>query len=87
MKFNQTLEHLLQEDPPLKPSALYHLSKIETDELEQLTEIWSAIPVERRRESVKALVEIAETNFEVDFEATFRWGLRDSDSEVRAACV
>jgi HEAT repeat protein len=87
MKFKETLEHLLQEDTPLKHSALYNLSKIETDELEQLMEIWSAIPVERRRDSAKEMVEIAETNFEVDFGATFRWGLRDTDDEVRVACV
>jgi HEAT repeat protein len=86
MDFNETLEHL-QEDTSLKPSALYNLSKIESDELEQLTEIWSAIPVERRREAMKELVEIAETNFEVDFGSTFRWGLRDSDGKVRAVCV
>jgi HEAT repeat protein len=87
MDFNETLEHLLQEDTPLKPSALYNLSRIEPDELEQLTEIWPAIPVERRRKAVKELIEIAETNFEADFGSAFRWGLRDSDDKVRAACV
>jgi HEAT repeat protein len=87
MDFNEMLEHLLQEDTPLKPAALYNLSRIESDELEQLTEIWSAIPMERRRAAVKELVEIDETNFEVDFGSTFRWGLGDEDGEVRATCV
>lgn len=87
MDFAQTLEHLLHTGTPLKRSALYNLSRIEPDELERLAAIWSAIPGARRHALVKELVEIAESNFEVDFDPVFRWGLRDSDGEVRATCV
>jgi HEAT repeat protein len=87
MSFSRTLEHLLDAESPLKPLILFSLSKLEPEELERLTALWSTIPVARRRGLVKELVEIAETNFEVDFEPIFRWGLRDSDHEVRAASV
>jgi HEAT repeat protein len=87
MDFSQTLEHLLDADAALRRSALYNLSKLDSDELERLTAIWSHIPVMRRRMVVHELVDISETNFEVDFESIFRWGLYDGDAEVRAACV
>jgi HEAT repeat protein len=87
MNFSQTLEHLLEHDVPLKPAALYNLSRIEPEEIERLAAIWSAIPAARRYAVVKELVEIAEGNFEVDFDAVFRWGLRDIDADVRAASV
>jgi HEAT repeat protein len=87
MVFSQTLEHLLDAESPIKPSVLFGLSKLEAGEMERLTAVWSSIPVMRRRVLVQELVEIAETNFEVDFEPIFRWGLRDSDPQVRAASV
>jgi len=87
MDLSQTVEHLLKDDLPLRASTLYSLSRLESEELERLTAVWSAIPVPRRRALVQELGEIAETNFEVDFEAIFRWGLFDSDAQVRSLCI
>jgi HEAT repeat protein len=87
MEFSQILEYVLMDEAPFKPSILYGLSRLESDEIERLTAVWSSIPVARRQALVRELVEIAETNFEVDFESIFRWGLRDTDPEVRAASV
>jgi HEAT repeat protein len=87
MDFSQTVEHLLESDTSFEPSILYSLSKPEPEEIEHLTSVWLAIPVERRRALVKELVEITETNFEVDFDLIFRHGLRDGDSQVRATSV
>lgn len=87
MFFSQTLEHLLDTASPFKPSALYGLSNLEPEEVGRLRAAWSAIPTTRRRALVKELVEIAEMNFEVNFDPIFRWGLRDSDPEVRAASI
>lgn len=87
MDFAETLEHLSKADSPFRPAAVYSLSNLETAEVEQLVAIWPAIPVTRRYALVKELVEVAEANFEVDFEPIFRWGLQDSDPAVRATCV
>lgn len=86
MDLPETLEHL-QSDEPLLPAALFNLSKIDPEEVEQVIEIWPLLQVERRRAMVKELVNIAEANFEVDFESVLRWGLTDSDAIVRATCV
>jgi HEAT repeat protein len=87
MEFSQILEYVLMDEAPFKPSTLYGLSRLESDEIERLTAVWSSVAVARRQALVRELVEIAETNFEVDFEPIFRWGLRDTDPEVRAASV
>lgn len=87
MDFSETLGDLLKAELPLKPATLYNLSGLEPDELELLTTSWFSIPLTRRYTLVKELVDIAETNFEVDFESIFRWGLQDDDANVRAVCV
>lgn len=86
MDLTKTLEHL-QSEEPLVSAALYNLSKIDPEEVEQVIAIWPLLQVERRRAMAKELVDIAEDNFEVDFEPVFRWGLTDSDETVRATCV
>ena len=86
MDLPQTLEHL-QSDELLLPAALYSLSNIEPLELEQVIEVWPLIELERRRALVQELVDIAEANFDMDFDSVFRWGLSDSDAVVRATCV
>ena len=87
MDFSETLGDLLKAELPLKPATLYNLSGLEPEELERLTSSWFSIPLTRRHTLVKELVDIAETNFEVDFELIFRWGLQDDDVDVRAMCV
>lgn len=87
MDFTETLEHLLNSAAPLKRSALYNLSQLEAEDEGRLLAIWPSIPARRRYATLRELVDIAETNFEVDFGLIFRWGLRDSDADVRAASV
>jgi HEAT repeat protein len=87
MLLSQTLEYLLDIESPFKSSLLYGLSKLESEEVERLRDTWPLIPLARRRRLVKELIEIAETNFEVDFDAVFRWGLQDDDPEVREASI
>jgi HEAT repeat protein len=86
MNFVQMLDHLIN-DSHFEPALYYNLSGLEAGELERLIEIWPSIPEERRGMLVQALVEIAEANFEMDFEAIFRWGLLDDDPVVRIASV
>ncbi len=87
MFLSQILEHLLDNQAAFKPSVLYGLSKLEPEEVQQLTTAWPNIPTPNRRKLVQELVEIAEMNFEVNFDAIFRWGMHDDDDEVRAASI
>jgi hypothetical protein len=71
----------------LKLANLYTLSRMEQDCLNSFKEIWPTIPTPRRREVMRSLVEICESNFEVDFRQLFRFCLNDPDPEVRATAI
>jgi HEAT repeat protein len=49
--------------------------------------MWETLPAERRRRLVKALVELAEASFQVNFDTIFYHCLHDPDGEVRAAAI
>jgi len=83
----RTLRVIGDEERPLSFARLYDLSGLSVEELRLLAGRWLTIGVERRRQIVRALVEIAEESFEVDFEGIFYLGLDDPDAEVRAAAV
>ncbi len=50
-------------------------------------EAWQAIDLDRRREIVRAMVELAEDNVDVDFRDVFTACLGDGDPDVREAAV
>jgi HEAT repeat protein len=50
-------------------------------------DIWPTFPVQRRRSIMKELMEITETNFEVDFNPLFLLALGDEDAEVRSSAI
>ncbi len=71
----------------LKPSLLYTLSRLETAKLAFLRTQWPDIPLKRRQAILRTLVEISESNFEVDFSAVFKLGLGDEDETIRADSI
>lgn len=70
-------------------AALYYgLSGLTADEVGQLTPVWEALDVERRRALMRRLADLSETNFELDYEpVSFFLGLEDEDPEVREAAI
>lgn len=71
----------------LSISSLYGLSGMDRDETLLLQETWPSMAVERRRQIINFLVEIAEASFEVNFGPVFRFCLGDEDESVRAAAI
>lgn len=84
---HQLMRHLADVETPLAVSQLYYLSGLSGQKLAQFRETWPRVPVERRRQSLGFLIEIAESSFEVDFESVFCACLDDVDHEVRARSV
>jgi HEAT repeat protein len=83
----QLLKQLRDASLPLSFSALYGLSDLAGERLNQLHTAWAALPTAVRRRLVRALVELAEVSFEVYFDPIFRHCLDDPDDEVRALAV
>jgi HEAT repeat protein len=55
--------------------------------MEAFKSVWHGIDVARRRQIVEMLVEVAEDNFELDYDQIFRLCLGDGDGEVRAKAI
>lgn len=77
------------ENPQRSPSAaaLAALSEIGDDERERFLAVWRTLGVQRRRDIIDRLADIAEDNVELDFSGVFKLGLFDSDVQVRAESV
>lgn len=66
---------------------LQHLDSLTTEEAEALRSVWPEVDAERRRGVVHHLVELAEDNVDLNFEAVFFTALGDEDGGVRCDAV
>lgn len=84
--FKDTLQQIASE-PKLLTSGLFILSRMDQAALDIFKEVWPDISAERRRAIMQELLEIAEVNFEVDFDPVFLLGMADEDAEVRTTAI
>ena len=81
------LEELGDASDSLSYARLYALSDLAGQNLALFRTMWDAFPASRRARLLQALVELAETSFQVNFDAIFRHCLDDPYDEVRAAAI
>jgi len=81
------LKDLRDTGQPLVVSKLVNLSDLSREEMGVFGGVWPAIEVARRRQIVDLLVELAEDNFELDYNEIFRLCLADTDNEVKAKAI
>lgn len=63
------------------------LSKILPSQMADVPKVWALLPTDERREIMTALVEAAESDFELDFTAFGIFALTDTDPEVRQTAI
>jgi len=83
----QTITKLVNPDTKLLDSWLTDLSGLNPAELEQLEQAWPTIEAKRRGQIIYRLVELAEDNFELDFDDIFKGRLKDEDAGVRIKAI
>jgi HEAT repeat protein len=83
----QTIAKLVNPETKLADSWLTDLSSLNSTELKQLEQAWATVEPKRRRQIMYRLVELAEDNFELDFDAIFKGRLKDEDAEVRSKAI
>ncbi len=83
MDFSEYLDELADGSKRLEIKALLRLSALDSAQRDELDRRWNTIDVRRRRRVLQELVELAEDNVDMDFDAVFLRGLQDSDSDVR----
>jgi HEAT repeat protein len=81
------LRELADSSTPLAVARLVNLSHVVPDEASAFEEAWRGADVHRRRQVMRQLIELAEDNVELNFDAVFRVGLSDSDAEVRRSGI
>ncbi len=50
-------------------------------------QVWAGVEPKRRRQLIERLVELAEGNFELDFDSIFRYCLKDEDAQVQCKAI
>jgi len=83
----ETIADLGNSDQPLRSSKLAELSNLNSEELELLEQVWATIEPKRRRQIVYRLVELAENDFELNFDSILKNCLGDQDAEVRSKAI
>jgi HEAT repeat protein len=87
MSFEETMANLADPGKSLSNSGLIYLSDLDSKELALFQEAWVAIETKRRRQVISRMVDLAENNFELDFDNIFRHCLKDEDAEVKCAAI
>jgi HEAT repeat protein len=87
LPIEETFASLSDSGQPLLSSKLAELSKLNAQELALFERAWKNIEPRRRRQIMYRLVELAEENFELDFDDIFKNRLRDEDADVLSKAI
>jgi HEAT repeat protein len=87
LPIEETIAALGDSTKPLLSSRLTELSHLNAQELALLEKAWRKIEPKRRRQIIYRLVELAEDNFELDFDDIFKSCLRDDDADVQSKAI
>ena len=85
--FEEALALICDESQPLLRPVIAFLSSPGRAEVGRFADCWRGMAAERRREVIAAMVEMAEADFELDYNAIFRWALQSRDPLVRERAV
>jgi len=87
LPIEETIAELANSDKTLLNSKLAELSNLNSEELALFEKAWEAIEPKRRGQIMYRLVELAEDNFELDFDSIFKSRLKDPDDRVRSKAI
>jgi HEAT repeat protein len=80
--------HALEQEHEMpERTDLPQLSGLLSEATERLARVWPDLPEDERHSLLKALVRLAENDFEMDFSAVFRLALDDDSGRVRAVAI
>ncbi len=87
LPIEEAIANLVDHDNPLSSSRLTYLSNLDPAGMALFEQAWAAIELKRRRQIMYRLVELAEDNFQFNFDSIFRYCLKDKGAEVRAKAI
>lgn len=87
LAFEEYLQQLADTGAPVVVAKLANLSNLSREEAPVVEKLWPSLPIERRREVVSDLVDLAEDNVELDFAPVFHVALQDSEGDIRTKAI
>lgn len=87
MLFEEYLQELGDLSHPIRVSRLTRLSHLASEQQDAFLAAWPGIDVRRRRKIVCQLLELADDNVELNFDAVFLACLEDEDAQVRIQAI
>jgi len=87
LPIEEIITNLGNSSKPLLSSKLIALSNLSQEEIRFFERKWAAIELKWRRQIVYRLVELAEDNFELNFDSILTSCLKDQDAEVRSKAI
>ena len=85
--FEEALAVVCDMNQKLSRAVITFLSGAGRSEVKRFADCWRQMSPNRRRELITAMAEMAEADFQLDYNAIFRWALRAEDSMVRERAV
>jgi HEAT repeat protein len=83
----QAISDLADIEKPILNAVLADLSNLNPADIIFFNQIWSKIAVDRRQKIINRLVELAEENFELNFDSILKSCLKDPDPAVRVKAI
>ncbi len=87
MSTEEAIAEIADSDKSLVNSVVMSLSDLNAEELKSFQQAWSTIESKRRQQIIHRLVELAEDNFELNFDSIFKSCLKDQDVEVQCKAI
>jgi HEAT repeat protein len=87
ISMDQIMRALLDVNKPLQPRYLYRFSDMTPEDLDQLKQNWSRIPLWRRQALMEDVENLGESDYLLSFEGLARLALHDEDPKVRLLAV
>ena len=81
------IDDLADIEKALGHSKLVDLSNLSSAEADYLAQVWNNIELSRRRKIINRMVELAEENFELNFDIIYKNCLKDPDPEIRVKAI
>jgi hypothetical protein len=81
------IDELADLEKPLGHTKLGDLSNLSTAEADYLAQVWNTIEVSQRRKIINRMVELAEENFELNFDIIYKNCIKDPDPEIRVKSI
>jgi HEAT repeat protein len=83
----EIINTLANTEQSIQSAMLADLSNIDSSNLSFFSQIWVTISADRRRKIISRMVDLAEDNFELNFDSIFKHCLKDPDAEVRTKAI